>query len=80
LWDWRTGTLWWTDIAGCRLFRYDCSTAHVRAIETPERLASFGLVHSSESLIAAFASGIALFDPASRTLDSRSRPGQVFRR
>jgi L-arabinonolactonase len=62
LWDSRRAILWWTDISGRRLHRYDWAHDTMQILDTPERLGSFGLVAASEKLIAAFASGIALYD------------------
>jgi L-arabinonolactonase len=62
LWDSRRKVLWWTDIQGRQLHRYDWALGTMRILDTPERLGSFGLVEESEQLIAAFASGIALYD------------------
>ncbi|HEY3732049.1 MAG TPA: SMP-30/gluconolactonase/LRE family protein [Steroidobacteraceae bacterium] len=63
LWDARRQALWWTDIPGRRLHRYDWNTRSQRTFETPERVGSFGLVAGSNQLITAFESGIALYDP-----------------
>jgi len=62
LWDSRREALWWTDIQGRRLHRYDWTHGTMRLLDTPERVGSFGLVAGSEKLVAAFASGIALYD------------------
>ena len=79
LWNARTARLWWTDIQARRLFRYDPITRTLDKIATPERLASFAFVAGSERLIAAFESGLALYDPASGTVDwlYRLEPGAV---
>jgi L-arabinonolactonase len=63
LWNARTGTLWWTDIQSSCLFRYDPVRRTVARFATPERLCSFAFVAESPRLIAAFASGVALYDP-----------------
>jgi L-arabinonolactonase len=62
LWDWRRQVLWWTDIQGRQLHRFDWAPATLQAVGTPERVGSFGLIAGSERLITAFASGIALYD------------------
>ncbi|HEY1724095.1 MAG TPA: SMP-30/gluconolactonase/LRE family protein [Steroidobacteraceae bacterium] len=71
LWDGRRQALWWTDIPGRRLHRYDWSTRSQRSFETPERVGSFGLVAGSDQFITAFESGIALYDPASTAGEQR---------
>ncbi len=63
LWDGLKQRLWWTDIQEKRLHRYDPATKHVETLDTPERLGSFGFVRDGGRLIAAFESGIALYDP-----------------
>jgi len=62
LWDSRREVLWWTDIQGRRLHRYEWTHGAMQIVDTPDRVGSFGLVEASENLITAFASGIALYD------------------
>ena len=69
LWNARDARLWWTDIQGRRLFRYDPVTRTLDEIATPERLCSFAFVAASSRLIAAFESGLALYDPASGAVE-----------
>jgi L-arabinonolactonase len=74
LWDSRRQRLWWTDIHGKRLHRYDWATRALGALEAPDRIGSFGLIAGSESLIAAFAPGIARFDPQTGAVAWLARP------
>jgi sugar lactone lactonase YvrE len=74
LWDAERQCVWWTDIQERKLFRYDPATHVVLEFDTPERVCSFGLVEGSEALLTAFESGIAFYDPHSKTLDWRIRP------
>jgi sugar lactone lactonase YvrE len=67
LWHSQHNTLWWTDIQASRLHCYDWTTGALQTLEAPERIASFGFVAASDSLITAFASGIALYDPQQRS-------------
>jgi len=76
-WDSRRHLLWWTDIPSCKLFRYDWSDGSIQILDTPERVGSFGFVSGSEQLIAAFASGIALYEPYRRTVAWIARPDEV---
>ncbi len=69
LWNARTARLWWTDIQARRLFRYDPITRALDKIATPERLASFAFVAGSERMIAAFESGLALYDPTNGAVE-----------
>jgi L-arabinonolactonase len=77
LWDWRRGLLWWTDIQGRELYRYDWPKATIQVLDTPERIGSFGFVAGSERLIAAFASGIAMYDARERTVEWLARPEAI---
>ena len=74
LWDAASQTLWWTDIHERKLYRHDYRTRVTEMLPTPERLCSFGFVQGSGNLIAAFESGLALYDPASGTTDWLARP------
>ncbi|HLZ96507.1 MAG TPA: SMP-30/gluconolactonase/LRE family protein [Steroidobacteraceae bacterium] len=69
LWDARRQALWWTDIQGRRLHRFDWVHATLDAVDTPDRVGSFGLIAGSDRLIAAFASGIALYDVDRQSVD-----------
>jgi sugar lactone lactonase YvrE len=66
--------LWWTDIQGRRLYRYDWAQRTMRILDTPERVGSFGLVAGSEKLITAFASGIAMYDVHQQSVAWLARP------
>jgi L-arabinonolactonase len=74
LWDSRRHLLWWTDIHGRRLYRYDWAGALLRVFATPERVGSFGLVAGSDLLVTAFADGIGLFDVAEQSVFWLDRP------
>ena len=65
LWDARRQAAWWTDIEGCRLYRYTLPHGNLESWETPERLGCFAPVAEKEILVAAFASGFAFFNPES---------------
>jgi sugar lactone lactonase YvrE len=69
LWSVRDARLWWTDIQGRLLFRYDPVTRTLDKIAAPERLCSFAFVAGSGRLIAAFESGLTLYDPASGAVE-----------
>src|ERR1700690_4177196 len=74
LWDSRRQVLWWTDIQGRRLHRYEWKHGTMQLLDTPERVASFGLVEASETLITAFASGLALYHAHQQSVVWLSRP------
>lgn len=78
LWDSRRQLLWWTDIQGRRLHRYDWTQGTMRVLETPERIGSFGLVAGSERMITAFASGIALYDAYQQSVAWLPRPDTLL--
>jgi sugar lactone lactonase YvrE len=77
LWDSHRQRLWWTDIQGRRLFRYDWALGHTHTLEMPERLASFGLTARSERLITAFESGFAWYDPGDQSVTWLARPERL---
>ena len=77
LWDSRRAALWWTDIQGRKLHRYDWSSGKIQVLDAPERIGSFGLVADSEDLIAAFATGIARYHPHQQTVTWLARPAAV---
>lgn len=77
LWDARLRALWWTDIAERRLHRLDWGRHTPQVFETPERLGSFGLVRDHESLVAAFETGFALYEPATAHLQWLARPAEI---
>jgi len=77
LWDSRRGVLWWTDIHGRALHRYDWSGGTPEVLTAPDRIGSFGLVAGSERLIAAFADGIAYYSPVTREVEWLARPAEV---
>lgn len=79
VWDERLQRLWWTDIQERRLFRWDWNEPVPIVIELPERLGSLGLTSDPQWLVTAFASGFALFHPASETLRWLDRPEAEYR-
>jgi L-arabinonolactonase len=74
LWDARRQCLWWTDIHARRLHRYDWAVRALATFETPDRVASIGLVAGRDALIVAFAPGIALYTPETGAVDWLARP------
>ena len=79
LWDEATQCAWWTDIHESRLYRFNTATATLTTFDCPERLCSFGFVANDSRLVCAFASGFALFDPASAELRWLYRPERDYR-
>jgi sugar lactone lactonase YvrE len=63
IWDAAGGALWWTDIEGCRIFRYLLAAKRLESWSTPERLGCFALVAGSDYMICGFESGFAYFNP-----------------
>jgi L-arabinonolactonase len=74
LWDAKRQALWWTDIPAQRLHRQNWAGGEMSNFSTPERVASFGLVADSERLVTAFASGVALYQPAQPQVEWLFRP------
>jgi len=79
LWDEETQCVWWTDIHESRLYRYRYASAALESFACPERLCSFGFVDGDSRLVCAFASGLALFDPAGGDLQWLYRPEKDYR-
>jgi L-arabinonolactonase len=74
LWDVRTQALWWTDIQGRCLHRLDWQHGTIQIIDTPDRVGSFGLISGRSEFIVAFANGIAIYDPFSRSTEALDNP------
>jgi sugar lactone lactonase YvrE len=74
-WDAAGQALWWTDIQARRLHRYGWENRTVESFDMPERVGSFGLIEGSDKIIAAFESGIALYDLAGGASQWLLRPG-----
>ena len=74
LWDERSQSVWWTDIEGRTLHRLDWQSRTLQSFATPERLASFGFVEGRREFVAAFACGLALFDPFSAKMGTCLKP------
>ena len=81
-WNADDGCLWWTDISGCALHRYALEQRQLHSWATPERLGCFAFVEGDARLLAAFASGFALFDPATGRVEwlDRCEPAGSGRR
>ena len=80
LWRGSDQTLWWTDILGSRIHRFDWATQRLQTFPTPERLGSFGFVEGDDNrLVAAFETGFALFRPASGERQWLARPEALSR-
>jgi sugar lactone lactonase YvrE len=73
-WDARRQALWWTDIQERKLCRYDWARRELETFSAPERIGSFGLIQGRTEIIAAFESGIALYDPRGGTPKWLARP------
>src|SRR5271154_3181257 len=76
LWDARRQRLWWTDIDARRIHRYDWAARALATFETPDRVGSIGLVAGRDSLIVAFAPGIALYTPETTAVEWLARPAE----
>ncbi|OWY40042.1 gluconolaconase [Xenophilus sp. AP218F] len=82
LWDDRTGLLWWTDILGRRLWRWDSQTGGERFWPLPARLACFALTKRQDTLLLGLEKKLALFDCASGEVRGlvEIEPGSPFTR
>ncbi|TDV18369.1 SMP-30/gluconolactonase/LRE family protein [Paraburkholderia caballeronis] len=68
-WCARTGRLYWVDIEGARLWRYDSSDGSREGWPMPERLATFALCDDPRLLLLGLASRLAFFDLDSGRID-----------
>jgi L-arabinonolactonase len=64
VWDHRLSCLWFTDIQSAQLLRLEWPLAELTRFALPERLGSLGLTADPARLLCAFASGFALYAPA----------------
>jgi len=81
-WDDRDGGLWWVDIKGQRLFRFDPASGENRAWAMPERIGCV-VPRQAGGLIAAFQTGFKGIDPESGAVTpivdpEPDRPGNRF--
>jgi len=63
-WNEADGRLWWTDIESRRLFALEPRSGRLETVEAPERVGSFAPRRDGKGFLAAFASGFALWEPA----------------
>ena len=63
-WNEADGRLWWTDMKSRRLFALEPRSGRLETVEAPERVGSFAPRRDGKGFLAAFASGFALWDPA----------------
>jgi sugar lactone lactonase YvrE len=83
VWCDRDQVLWWVDIRGPSLKRFNPSNGEVRAISLREAIGSFGLTRSGSTMIAGMKSGLYTLDPGSGALKlvtapERDIPGNRF--
>ena len=75
LWNPRDGRLWWTDIQERRLRTLDPATRTIRDCAVPERVGSLAFVAGRpDTLLVAFETGLALFEPGSGAVTWLARP------
>lgn len=73
IWDDAGAAVWWTDIEGCVLYRYQPLGKNLDQWALPERLGCFALVVNSDQLICGFASGFAYYNPFSGAIQWLSK-------
>ncbi len=73
-WRHEDQSLWWTDILAQKLYRYDLDGANVRTWDMPEPLGSFAFTSDPDVIVAAFASGFAMFGLRTCSTSWISRP------
>ena len=67
LWCERTQALWWTDIDGPTLHRWQAADGARRQWTLPDRVGSFAFCDDGAHLLLGLPSGVALFDPETGT-------------
>jgi sugar lactone lactonase YvrE len=65
VWCDREQLLWWVDIRGPSVKRYNPANGDMRVVSLSEAIGSFGLTRSGDTIIAAMKSGLYLLDPGS---------------
>ncbi|GGD60174.1 SMP-30/gluconolactonase/LRE family protein [Lacimicrobium alkaliphilum] len=74
VYDDRTDCLWWTDIKGTELFRYQLNSDNLTRWQPPSGIASLGLTTETDWLIVAFVHSIALYNPLSGEILKLAEP------
>ncbi len=78
LWRDSDQSVWWTDVQSCRLYRLLWPSLALTVYETPERLCSFSfLAGTDQEILAAFASGMAIYNPEENHLRWLDRPKEL---
>ena len=73
LWDPAAQVLWWVDIWGCRIHRFDPVTRRDHAYPTPRAVGCVGL-REAGGLVVALADGFYFFDPATGRFEQIINP------
>jgi sugar lactone lactonase YvrE len=73
VWDVAEQALYWVDIEGCLLQRFELASGAMRSWRLPERVCALALRKKS-GLVLALASGFAFFDPATGALERLAAP------
>ncbi len=74
LWNAADGAFWWTDIQARRLYRHHLASGETESFPTPERLCCFAFMAGDARLLAAFESGVALFDHRTGAIERLAKP------
>ena len=69
VWNEKTATIWWTDIETCKLFSYLLAPPVLETYDLPQRLGSFAMVAGSSSILAAFETGLAIYEPKTGSIE-----------
>jgi len=75
LWNVGDGRLWWPDIHGRRLHRYEPRTRTDDILEMPDRLCAFAFIEGRDDrIVAAFADGLGFLDASTLEVEWIARP------
>ncbi len=78
LWRDSDQSVWWTDVQSCRLYTLSWPSLALTIYETPERLCSFSfLAGTDRDILAAFASGMAIYTPEENHICWLDRPKEL---
>lgn len=73
-WNATDGAFWWTDIHSRHLYRHHLDSAETSRFDMPERLCAFAFINgAARRILAAFETGIAVYDIDTGDIDWRHR-------
>ncbi len=74
IWDHVSGSVWWTDILGNKIFAYHLAREQLQSWPTPARVTCMGLMENDPRLIVTFDQGFAYFDRETGAVEYLAQP------